>query len=213
MTAVRIRFSHAAADGNVPQSGMVYCQPSTRVVDDDGSILLPQPFLAEVPAADDGVTVQLKPTGEDWCWVVREYADGYAYTRFVSVPESVQVLDYLTLSEVPWVPPKPVGAVSHSFRSYAGVASKGESVPRAALIPSDNPVPGDTVVDAHGHMWLISSLVEDNVILGVDTGVSLGGERGPCMRSGNGAPSDGLEGIVGDSYLDIDTGDVWKMGV
>ena len=45
------------------------------------------------------------------------------------------------------------------------------------------------------------------------TAVTLGGkgERGLSFRSGMGRPSDLTQGIVGDTYIDLETGDVYQL--
>ena len=216
MTAVRFRFRRAGQEGETPPHGMVYCTPTTRVQEDDSTLLLPVPFAAALPDDGSDLVLDLRPTGRDWCWRVRECVEGYAHTRHIAVPESVQTLDYATLSEVDWQPAGSTGMTAHSIRSYARKITTGSTVAGTALVPSDNVSVGDTVVDATGHMWVVSRVEDNKVTFGIDTGVTLAGakgDRGPGLLTGMGVPTEATQGIVGDSYLDLATGEVYKLNL
>ena len=133
--------------------------------------------------------------------------------RRVIVPDSVQTLDYATLGEASWASSATSGGLVHSMRVYSGVITLDAHVPAASLKPSDNVTVGDTCVDSTGRVWMITGLVDSDVVFGVDTGVTLGGkgERGASFFSGMGRPSDLTQGIVGDTYIDLETGDVYQL--
>lgn len=192
MTRIRFRFRRpdGLTDGGSSPRGLVVCTPTSRVVQKDESIMLPLPFVARLPEDGGDLVVSLQPTGRDWCWTIREQVAGYTHVRRVIVPDSVQTLDYATLGE-----------------------ASGAHVPAAELKPSDNVTVGDTCVDSTGRVWMITGLVDSDVVFGVDTGVTLGGkgERGASFLSGMGRPSDLTQGIVGDTYIDLETGDVYQL--
>lgn len=215
MTRIRFRFCRpdGLTDGGSSPRGLVVCSPTSRVVQKDESIMLPLPFVARLPDDGSDLVVSLQPTGRDWCWTIREQVAGYTHVRRVIVPDSVQTLDYATLGEASWASSATAGGLVHSMRVYSGVITSGAHVPAAELKPSDNVTVGDTCVDSTGRVWMITGLVDSDVIFGVDTGVTLGGkgERGLSFRSGMGKPSDLTQGIVGDTYIDLTTGDVYQL--
>lgn len=215
MTRIRFRFRRpdGLTDGGSSPRGLVVCTPTSRVVQKDESIMLPLPFVARLPDDGSDLVVALQPTGRDWCWTIREQVAGYTHVRRVIVPDSVQTLDYATLGEASWASSATAGGLVHSMRVYSGVITSGAHVPAASLKPSDNVTVGDTCVDSTGRVWMITGLVDSDVVFGVDTGVTLGGkgERGLSFRSGMGRPSDLTQGIVGDTYIDLETGDVYQL--
>lgn len=215
MTRIRFRFREpdGLTDGGSSPRGLVVCSPTSRVVQKDESIMLPLPFVARLPEDGGDLVVSLQPTGRDWCWTIREQVEGYTHVRRVIVPDSVQTLDYATLGEASWASSATSGGLVHSMRVYSGVITLDAHVPAAELKPSDNVTVGDTCVDSTGRVWMITGLVDSDVVFGVDTGVTLGGkgERGLSFRSGMGRPSDLTQGIVGDTYIDLETGDVYQL--
>ena len=215
MTQIRFRFRTPDGLTDVGSSprGLVVCTPTSRVVQKDESIMLPLPFVARLPEDGGDLIVALQPTGKDWCWTIREQVAGYTHVRRVIVPDSVQTLDYATLGEASWASSATSGGLVHSMRVYSGVITSGAHVPAAELKPSDNVTVGDTCVDSTGRVWMITGLVDSDVIFGVDTGVTLGGkgERGLSFRSGMGRPDGLTQGIIGDTYIDLTTGDVYQL--
>lgn len=215
MTRIRFRFREpdGLTDGGSSPRGLVVCSPTSRVVQKDESIMLPLPFVARLPDDGGDLLVSLQPTGRDWCWTIREQVEGYTHVRRVIVPDSVQTLDYATLGEASWASSATSGGLVHSMRVYSGVITSGAHVPATELKPSDNVTVGDTCVDSTGRVWMITGLVDSDVVFGVDTGVTLGGkgERGLSFLSGMGRPSDLTQGIVGDTYIDLETGDVYQL--
>lgn len=215
MTQIRFRFRTPDGLTDVGSSprGLVVCTPTSRVVQKDESIMLPLPFVKRLPDDGSDLVVSLQPTGKDWCWTIREQVAGYTHVRRVIVPDSVQTLDYATLGEASWASSATSGGLVHSMRVYSGVITSGAHVPAAELKPSDNVTVGDTCVDSTGRVWMITGLVDSDVIFGVDTGVTLGGkgERGLSFRSGMGRPDGLTQGIIGDTYIDLTTGDVYQL--
>lgn len=215
MTRIRFRFRRpdGLTDGGSSPRGLVVCSPTSRVVQKDESIMLPLPFVARLSEDGGDLVVSLQPTGRDWCWTIREQVAGYTHVRRVIVPDSVQTLDYATLGEASWASSAMAGGLVHSMRVYSGVITSGAHVPAAELRPSDNVTVGDTCVDSTGRVWMITGLVDSGAVFGVDTGVTLGGkgERGASFLSGMGRPSDLTQGIVGDTYIDLTTGDVYQL--
>lgn len=215
MTRIRFRFREpdGLTDGGSSPRGLVVCSPTSRVIQKDESIMLPLPFVARLPDDGSDLVVSLQPTGRDWCWTIREQVAGYTHVRRVIVPDSVQTLDYATLGEASWASSAMPGGLVHSMRVYSGVITLDAHVPAAELKPSDNVTVGDTCVDSTGRVWMITGLIDSDAVFGVDTGVTLGGkgERGLSFRSGIGRPSDLTQGIVGDTYIDLTTGDVYQL--
>ena len=215
MTRIRFRFRRpdGLTDGGSSPRGLVVCTPTSRVVQKDESIMLPLPFVTRLPEDGGDLVVSLQPTGRDWCWTIREQLADYTHVRRVIVPDSVQTLDYATLGEASWASSATAGGLVHSMRVYSGVITLDAHVPAASLKPSDNVTVGDTCVDSTGRVWMITGLVDSDVVFGVDTGVTLGGkgERGLSFRSGMGKPDGMTQGIVGDTYIDLTTGNVYQL--
>lgn len=215
MTRIRFRFRRpdGLTDGGSSPRGLVVCSPTSRVVQKDESIMLPLPFVARLPEDGGDLLVSLQPTGRDWCWTIREQVSGYTHVRRVIVPDSVQTLDYATLGEASWASSATAGGLVHSMRVYSGVITLDAHVPAAELRPSDHVSAGDSVVDADGHVWIVSRFDGRKVVFGIDGGVSLRGpkgERGLSFRSGMGVPGEATQGVVGDTYVDLATGDVYR---
>lgn len=216
MTRIRFRFREPDAShvSGVPVEGVISCNPTMRVVQEDESLLLPVPFAVRLPSDGSDLTLDLKPTGVDWCWRIEERIKGLTHVRRVIVPDSTQILDYATLSEAAWTGTSNcAGGVAHSIRVFAGVIGLGDVVDVDDLRPSDHVSAGDSVVDADGHVWIVSRFDGRRVVFGIDGGVSLRGpkgERGLSFRSGMGVPGEATQGVVGDTYIDLTTGAVYR---
>jgi hypothetical protein len=74
VTQIRFRFRRPDAShvSGVPVDGTISCNPTTRVVQEDESLLLPMPFAVRLPSDGEDLTIDLKPTGADWCWRIAE---------------------------------------------------------------------------------------------------------------------------------------------
>lgn len=216
MTRIRFRFRRPDAShvSGVPVDGVISCNPTMRVVQEDESLLLPVPFAVRLPSDGSDLTLDLKPTGVDWCWRIEERIKGLTHVRRVIVPDSVQILDYATLSEAAWRGTSDcAGGLAHSIRVFAGVIGLGDVVDVDDLRPSDHVSAGDSVVDAEGHLWIVSRFDGGKVTFGIDGGVSLRGpkgERGLSFRSGMGVPGEATQGVAGDTYIDLTTGAVYR---
>ena len=216
MTQIRFRFRKPDASHvpGVPADGVIYCSPTTRVVQEDESLLLPTPFAARLPSDGEDLILDLKPTGADWCWRIAERINGLTHVRRVIVPDSTQILDYATLSEAAWHGASDDrGGLAHSIRTYPHVIRLGDVVDADGLRPSDHVSAGDSVVDSEGHLWIVSRFDGEKVTFGIDGCVSLRGpegERGLSFRSGMGVPDAATQGTVGDTYVDLTTGDVYR---
>lgn len=68
--------------------------------------------------------------------------------------------------------------MAHSIRVFAGVIGLGDVVDVDDLRPSDHVSAGDSVVDADGHVWIVSRFDGRKVVFGIDGGVSLRGPKG-----------------------------------
>lgn len=218
MTRIRLGIHDPVPGGSKPARGVVVFQPSRRLTDDRPNVVLPRSFAVTLDGVDDDVIVDLTPTAADWCWMATERFGGYTHRRWLIVPESVQVLAYATLSEVDWKPSqKPNPPIAHSIRAVNRELREGDQVDFADVLPRDNINAGDLIVDAVGRVWLVGSITESTLTVGASTGVQLGaqgvpGRDGLSFRSGNGNPNtQQVTGIVGDTYMDVDTGDVYKL--
>lgn len=211
MTLVRVDLRAPVSGGAAPVSGLVLFRPTARVVS-DGAVVLPKPFAVRLEG--ESTVVDLTPSGADWCWEVREEVPSYTHTRHVIVPDSANVLDYATLEEAGWAPSGSPTTPVHSMRVTSLRLALGDVIKIGDVSPSANCSVGDTIVDATGHVWMVTGLSDSTLTVGSDTGVSLRGEKGEpglSFRSGMGAPTDTTQGIVGDTYLDLETGLVYRL--
>ena len=84
MTRIRFRFRRPDAShvSGVPVDGVISCNPTMRVVQEDESLLLPVPFAVRLPSDGSDLTLDLKPTGVDWCWRIEERIKGLTHADF-----------------------------------------------------------------------------------------------------------------------------------
>lgn len=216
MTKVRFRFRNpdGMLEDGLPSKGILLFSPTSRIVNADKSIFLPLSFVTRMPEDGSDLIVSLQPTGKDWCWHVREQFEDYIHVRNIIVPDSVQTLDYATLGEVEWTPSNSEPVLVHGIRVYNGIITMNDHISTDALKPSDNVNIGDTCIDSTGQIWMITALVDSDAVFGIDTGVRLAGNSGPqglSFRSGKGEPTDLTQGNIGDTYLDLDTGNVYIL--
>lgn len=96
MTSVHLALFRDSPDGHRPVTGPVsFCRTRRGV---DGSIVvLPLEFSA--PLVNGEATVDLAPTGPDWCWQVIE-PTGAGVIRYIIVPDVGGVLEYSSLPDV-----------------------------------------------------------------------------------------------------------------
>jgi len=96
VTLVRIALDVPGPAGDVPAQGGVQARPTRRRTVGD-AIVLPSPFAQTLT---DGVaTVELAPTGADWCWRIDEMTRVPA-TRYVAVPDVPGPIGYEDLVDV-----------------------------------------------------------------------------------------------------------------
>ena len=211
MTQVRINLRSPVSGGSEGVRGLILFRPTERIVS-DGAVVLPRPFAVHLKG--ESAIVDLTPTGADWCWEVREEVPSYMHMRHVIVPDSANVLDYATLAEASWAPSGDATTLAHSMRVTQSKLALGDVIAISEVKPSDNCSVGDTIVDVTGHVWMVTGLSDTMLTIGVDTGVSLRGEKGEqglSFRTGRGIPTELTQGIVGDSYLDLETGDIYRL--
>ena len=221
MTSIRLSIHDPVSGGGRPAVGVVRFQPTRRLVDADRTVILPRPFALALDGVEESTVVDLMPTGVDWCWMATELFGSYTHRRWLIVPESVQTLDYATLSEVAWTPSqKPNPPIAHSIRSVNRELHEGDQVDFTDVLPGDNINVGDLLVDSMSRLWLVGSISESSLTVGKSTGVQLGsaggegrpGRDGLSFRSGDGNPNTlQVTGIIGDTYMDETTGDVYKL--
>lgn len=105
MTSVKLSFRKETNTGTrAPVTGVVRFRPVRRFYD-SGVVVLPEPFEVTVPASGD-VTVRLTPTTSRFVWQVVEFpADttngtDMSYTRYVTVPDTTNAVNYTDLPDV-----------------------------------------------------------------------------------------------------------------
>lgn len=96
MTLVRIALDVPGPAGDVRATGRVRATPTLRRTVGD-AVVLPAAFSAALVAGV--VTVELAPSGVDWCWRIEELT-GAGATRYVAVPDSATTLGYEDLVDV-----------------------------------------------------------------------------------------------------------------
>lgn len=217
MTRIRLGILKPAQETTIRSSGVMVFQPTKRLTDEVVNLILPQPFSVVCDGTKDEI-VDLMPTGPDWCWMATERFGSYVHRRWLIIPDSVQILDYATLSEVDWqYDRRPNPPIAHSVRAINRELAEGDEVDFADIKPNDNINVGDIVVDANSKMWLIGTITESKAIIGGFTGVQLGSEGRPgkdglSFRSGTGDPNAlQVTGIIGDTYMDVSTGNLYKL--
>lgn len=96
MTAVRIAFERP---DRAPAYGSVEFAPTRRRVDGTTVVGMAPPI--QVQLGPDPVTVDLDPTGGDWCWSVLERVAGLGQRRrYLLVPDVEGPVEYAALVEV-----------------------------------------------------------------------------------------------------------------
>ena len=212
MTKVHIDLQAPASDGHAAEKGVVFFRPTRRLTIEDGkAILTPRAFCTKL--ADDGTaTVDLMPSGDDWCWEVREELTSYTFTRRVTVPDSTDVLEYAELADAELVPASSYSTLVHSMRVIDAQLTAGATITITDLRPSDHVGVGDTVVDSTGEVFMLTKVSGQTAIVG-DTGVSLKGADGIQGKDGTGISIKGTfdseealkaahpTGESGDAYL------------
>ena len=97
MTMVHIRLRAPTNGGTRAGVGMVVFQPSARHTD-DASVVLPDTFTVVLDEEGEA-TVDIQPTGPDWCWKTDEQVP-YGSIRWFTVPDTAGTLEYAELTDV-----------------------------------------------------------------------------------------------------------------
>nr|UVY24733.1 MAG: hypothetical protein [Bacteriophage sp.] len=97
MTMVHIRLRAPTNGGTRAGVGMVVFQPSARHAD-DASVVLPDTFTVVLDEEGEA-TVDIQPTGPDWCWKTDEQVP-YGSIRWFTVPDTAGTLEYAELTDV-----------------------------------------------------------------------------------------------------------------
>lgn len=97
MTMVHIRLRAPTNGGTRAGVGMVVFQPSARHTD-DASVVLPDTFTVVLDEEGEA-TVDIRPTGPDWCWKTDEQVP-YGSIRWFTVPDTAGTLEYAELTDV-----------------------------------------------------------------------------------------------------------------
>lgn len=97
MTMVHIRLRAPTNGGTRAGVGMVVFQPSARHTD-DASVVLPDTFTVVLDEEGEA-TVDIQPTGPNWCWKTDEQVP-YGSIRWFTVPDTAGTLEYAELTDV-----------------------------------------------------------------------------------------------------------------
>ena len=95
MTMVHIRLRAPTNGGTRAGVGMVVFQPSARHTD-DASVVLPDTFTVVLDEEGEA-TVDIQPTGPEWCWKTDEQVP-YGSIRWFTVPDTAGTLEYAELT-------------------------------------------------------------------------------------------------------------------
>ena len=113
MTTVHISLGRDDGTTKTAAKGVVEWEPTTRR-EDGTMVILERGFVK--PLVDGEVTVVVDPSGLTWCWRVTERTDSGGTVRYVSVPDSAVVVEYVDLPDVDpttlvaWSPADPEAA-------------------------------------------------------------------------------------------------------
>ncbi|NLI19737.1 MAG: hypothetical protein GX427_13180, partial [Actinomycetales bacterium] len=113
MTTVHISLVRDDGTTKTAAKGVVEWQPTARR-EDGTDVILPRGFTAPLVAGEASVTVD--PSGLTWCWRVTERTDSGGTVRYVAVPDSAAVVEYVDLPDVDpttlvaWSPADPEAA-------------------------------------------------------------------------------------------------------
>ena len=119
-------------------------------------IILPAGFDAELVGGE--VTVELAPTGPDWCWMVIEPTKR-GLIRYIIVPDSVATLDYADLIDVDPLTLDPTAGPEAAWWAIA------ESLPLPAFRP-DPDDDGALLVDLWS--WQLASDDQNALLVTVE---------------------------------------------
>lgn len=100
MTQIHISIRKPKTGGLDPVTGTLRFRPVRRHFDAEGNLVIAASFDADLSESGE-LTVDLLPTTSAFVWQVIELADTpQAYTHYVEVPDSTNVVEYADLVEV-----------------------------------------------------------------------------------------------------------------
>lgn len=147
MTMVHIRLRAPTNGGTRAGVGMVVFQPSARHAD-DASVVLPDTFTVVLDEEGEA-TVDIQPTGPDWCWKTDEQVP-YGSIRWFTVPDTAGTLEYAELTDVDPRTFKP-GRNLAAWQAVTGdIKTMIDSMPRFLTghgSPTIDGKPGDIYLD------------------------------------------------------------------
>lgn len=94
-----IKFDFRLADEEPTLAGRLEIRPIKRLHFEDPLDFIMLPVNQIVPVVNSVATVELRPSGVDWCWVIKERFKG-GTTRYVVVPDSATPIEYGDLVDV-----------------------------------------------------------------------------------------------------------------
>ncbi|NCD17839.1 MAG: collagen-like protein [Actinobacteria bacterium] len=149
MTTVHISLGRDDGTDQTAAKGVVEWEPTTRR-EDGTMVILERGFVA--PLVDGEATVTVDPSGLTWCWRVTERTDSGGTERYVSVPNSATMMEYVDLPDVdpttlvPWSPADPEAAYLTAFE--AAVSDYLALNPISAPVTSVNGKTGAVTLNA-----------------------------------------------------------------
>lgn len=97
MTEIKFDFRLAGEEPTL--SGRLEIRPIKRLHFEDPLDFIMLPVAQIEPVVNSVASVELRPTGVDWCWVIKERFKG-GITRYVVVPDSATPIQYGDLIDV-----------------------------------------------------------------------------------------------------------------
>lgn len=210
---VRILFDWDGPDGTTPARGCLNFTPTLRRdnPDSDG-LILPAGFNVKLNPSGE-VTVELAPTGPQWCWRVSEDVLG-GVDRYVVVPagDPDTVLEYRALQDVD---PETLEPSPESLAGWTATLNEVQSLADRAETAAAA-VEGAVGEDIAGAVadWLAANPLDaepDWAQIEEYIGSLL--SSGGSIHVGDGPPPYFIHGArIGDVYIDTETGDLYRLG-
>ena len=129
MTTVHISLGRDDGTTKTAAKGVVEWEPTTRR-EDGTMVILERGFVA--PLVEGEATVTVDPSGLTWCWRVTERTDSGGTVRYVSVPDSATVVEYVDLPDV-----DPTTLAPTADPEAAWWAMAGNTVTSGAVVGDD----------------------------------------------------------------------------
>lgn len=126
MTVVRIKQTAPSPSGHIPVAGIIEFTQTKRLTAGENPVAVVQPKTFEVIIDATGeATIELDPTGPDWCWQVSEKKFGAPWEKFWVVVPDQAAADYATLSRVDPRTFDPDAAPEAAWWAALGAMSQG----------------------------------------------------------------------------------------